>query len=174
MKKAILLFALFNVCCVVFSQETEGTTEIKQETKEVRRTRLNEIRIGANIPLFFLPEISYERTIKHNFGLGISTGPWLLQTVDVGEAAVYVMPYGRSYFFKPFFIEANTVLANIPDYSSWDAFYGIGLAPGAKFSLKNNWTGEISLGAGFLFGDSYSFGNPAMYFLCRISFGIRF
>jgi len=49
MKKAILLFALFNVCCVVFSQETEGTTEIKQETKEVRRTRLkNKVKRNKN------------------------------------------------------------------------------------------------------------------------------
>jgi len=86
------------------------------------------------------------------------------------------MPYGRYYFFKPFFIEANTVLANVMSNSNgnWDTVYGMGLAPGAKFSLKNNWTGEISLGGGFLFGYSYSLGNPAMYFICRISFGKRF
>ena len=176
MKKALLFLALFNVCSVVFSQETEETTEKKQETKEVRRTRINELRIGANLPLFFVPEISYERTIKNNFGLGVSTGPWLLQTVDTGEAAVYIMPYGRYYFFKPLFIEANTVLVNIMSNSSgsWDTVYGMGLAPGAKFSLKHNWTGEFSLDAGFLFGYSYSSGNPAMYFLFRISFGIQF
>ena len=175
MKKVLLFLALFNVCSVVFSQETEETTEIKQETKEVRRTRVNELRIGANLPLFFAPEFSYERIIKNNFGLGVSAGPWLLQTVDPGEAAVYIMPYGR-YYYKPLFIEANTVLASVaPDSGrNWDTVYGMGLAPGAKFSLKHNLTVETSLGAGFLFGYSYSSGNPAMYCLFRISFGIQF
>jgi len=179
MKKVLLFFALINVCSAVFSQETEETqetTEIKQETKEVRRSRVNELRIGVNLPLYFVPEISYERTIKNKFGLGVSTGPWLLQNVDLGEAAVFIMPYGRYYFFKPLFIEANTVLANIRSNSngSWDTIYGIGLASGAKFSLKHNFTVETSLGAGFLFGYSYSSENPAMYFLFRISFGIQF
>ena len=176
MKKALLLLALLNVCSVVFSQETEETTETKQETKEERRTRVNELRIGIPIPLFFAPEFSYERTLKNNFGLGVSAGPWLLQTVDQGEAAVYIMPYGRYYYYKPLFIEANTVLASVaPDFGrNWDTVYGIGLAPGAKFSLKHHWTGETSLGAGFLFGSSYASENPAMYFLFRISFGIRF
>ena len=176
MKKALLLLALLNVCFVVFSQETEETEEIKQETKQVKRTTQNEIRFGIHLPLFFVPEFSYERTMKKNFGLGVSAGPWLLQTVDAGEAAVYIKPYGRYYFFKPFFIEANTVLANVmhDSLSSWDIVYGMGLAPGAKFFLRNNWTVEIDLGAGFLFGYSYSLGDPAMYFFCTISFGKQF
>jgi len=98
MRKAFLLLALCYVCSVVFSQETEETEELKQKTKEVRQTRVNEIKIGSQLPVFILPEISYERLMKNNFGLGLSTGLWLWQNIDLGEAAVYIMPYGRYCF----------------------------------------------------------------------------
>jgi len=177
MKKAFLLLVLFHVCSVAFSQETEETKEIKQKTKEVRPTRVNEIKVGFQLPVFILPEISYERLIKNNFGLGCSAGLWLWQNIDFGEAAVFVMPYGRYYFFKPFFIGANTVIANIRSNSNgtWDTVYGMGLTPGAKFFLGNNWIGEISLGAGFLFGNSHSEREKtAMYYRLGISFGKQF
>ena len=177
MRKAFLLLALCYVCSVVFSQETEETEELKQKTKEVRQTRVNEIKIGSQLPVFILPEISYERLMKNNFGLGLSTGLWLWQNIDLGEAADYIMPYGRYYFFKPFFFEANTVLANVRSNSNgtWDTVYGMGLAPGAKFSLGKYWIGEISLGSGFLFGNSYSEGGKtAMYYRFGISFGKQF
>ena len=177
MKKTFILLVLFYVCSVVVSQETEEITEIKRETKEVRQTKVNELKVGFQLPIFILPEISYERLIKNNFGLGFSTGLWLWQNIDMGEAAVHIMPYGRYYYYKPFFIEVNTVLANIRSNSNgtWDTVYGMGLAPGAKFFLGNNWLGEISLGAGFLFGNSYSEGDKtAVYYVCRISFGKQF
>jgi hypothetical protein len=177
MKKAFLLIVLFYVSLVMFSQETEETEAIRQETKEVKQTRGNEIKVRFQFPIFILPEISYERLIKNNFGLGFSTGLWLWQNIDFGEAAVYIMPYGRYYLFKPFFIEANTVLANVRSNSNgtWDTVYGMGLAPGAKFSFGKNWIGEISLGAGFLFGNSYSeSGKTAMYYRLGISIGKQF
>jgi len=71
----------------------------------------------------------------------------------------------------------NTVIANIRSNSNgtWDTVYGMGLAPGAKFSLGKNWFGEISLGAGLLFGNSYSEGEKtAMYYRFGISFGKQF
>jgi len=176
MKKAFLLLALIYVCSVVYSQETEETEEIKK-TKEVRQTRVNEIKVGFQLPVFMLPEISYERLIKNNFGLGLSAGLFLWQNIDFGESAVYIMPYGRYYYFKPFLIEANTVIANVRSNSNgtWDTVYGMGLAPGAKFSLGKNWIGEITLGAGFLFGNSYSEGEKtAMYYRLGISFGKKF
>jgi hypothetical protein len=74
-------------------------------------------------------------------------------------------------------MEANTVIANVRSNSNgtWDTVYGTGLAPGAKFYLGHNRIGEISVGAGFLFGNSYSDGDKtAMYYRFGISFGKQF
>ena len=66
MKKALLFLALFNVCSVVFSQETEETTEIKQKTKEERRTRVNELRIGIPIPHIIIRKSKFLVFLKQN------------------------------------------------------------------------------------------------------------
>jgi len=152
MKKIFLLLTLLCICFVTFSQETE---EIKQATKDVKQTKVNEIKFSFQLPLFIIPtEISYERLLKNNIGLGVSAGMTFEQTVDPGEVMFFIMPYGR-YYYKSIFIEANTILGyQYQDSSDPITVYGIGLAAGLKFSLGKNWFTEIFLGGGPLYGQS--------------------
>ena len=168
MKKTFLLLALLCVCSVIFSQETE---EVGQVTKDEKQTKVNEIKVNFILWLPF--EISYEQLLKNNVGLGVSAGLTFFQTIDPGEVMYYIMPYGR-YYYKFIFVEANTILGRqYLDHYDPVTVYGLGLAVGPKFSLGKNWTIEVSLGGGPLFGYSYD-KKVEYYFRAGISFGKRF
>jgi len=151
MKKTLLL--AFALCSLMgYSQKTNN----------------NEIKI--NLPYFVagLPEVSYERILDQNSGVGISVAIQLDNELDV---PFIITPYYRMYFggektktkAKGFFIEANAVVAkqfvshyddndNYAGYNSYITNFGFGTAIGVKLLNKNGYIGEVFGGVSHLFG----------------------
>lgn len=154
--------------------------------------KLNEVKLNLGTTIFGLyPELSYERIINEDFGVGASAG--------IGLGSDYIMnfaftPYARWYFGgnaanlqkygAGFFIEANgslfsqriqkTYFTSTDGYASVtsnseDAFgAGLGLGIGWKYLSKNNWVGEFLLGVG------RDFINEGAYPRGGITIGKRF
>lgn len=136
----------------------------------------NELKINLAMCVAGLPEISYERYVAENMGLGISASFSVDNTQDYNAI---LLPYYRLYFGNKlkaaFFIEGNMAAVNEKSYyyEVANQFYysqmtqqtsvtnfGFGVAAGVKFLTKNNFTGEVYLGAGRLFGNNTSGGFP--------------
>lgn len=136
MKKLILLFAIFSVI-TLNAQETE---------KPVSK---NEVKLNLGYLLLGLPELSYERILNDDSSVGMSVAFSIDSDVDINYM---LTPYYRFFFGKKpsagFFIEANGAVFSEEYYSKNEVGAGLGVALGGKFISKNNWTGELLLGAG--------------------------
>ena len=153
----------------------------------------NEISVNLGSFLFLYPEISFERLLTEDIGIGTSLGFGL----GNGRRNFNFTPFARMYFgnsregfrFRPgtgFFIEINSSFYSFR-YDWWEDFYnegywhwgdrqsenrfdiGVGVAIGWKFLSRNNRTGELLLGFGRGAINEYSF-----YPRVGISFGRRF
>lgn len=144
-----------------------------------------EIRLNLLTSVFGIPEINYEYFVQDNFGLGLA----LQASVEDFTKTSYragVIPYGRLYFGQVsnsgFFIEGSAGLVfekYIETYwiqeqstvlTKDETNFGIGVALGYKFLTKNDWVGDVSLGAGRIFGHT----NFGAYPRFGISIGKRF
>lgn len=138
----------------------------------------NEIRVNLFTGLLGLPEVNYERLLNDNSGLGLAASV-ALENKELMATRALVLPYYRMYFGKGyasgFFIEGNMGLSveQQPqyDWSIWPrppvqyksgVYYGLGSAIGVKLENRNRLIGEVFLGAGRLFGDSYDGGYLRM------------
>ena len=144
----------------------------------------NELKVNILYTLFEVPEISYERMLGPDGGLGISVGFAIDE--DIGYR-LGILPYYRFYFGKEyasgFFLELNTILASVREeefigfggsyYAEETRFTaGLGVAAGVKFLTAKNWVGEVYLGFGrYLSSDSnLDLGYPRL----GITLGKRF
>jgi hypothetical protein len=156
MKKVLLILMAFCVFPAVFSQETA-----KVEPK-------NELKLNLFNFLLLYPEISYERILADDLGVGVSAAFSLDNDI---ETNFQITPYFRFYFgskpAKTFFIEANMALVGFKEYD-YDYLYpyydylekeknsvdfGLGLALGYKYYNRKGFTGEIYAGLGRTFSD---------------------
>jgi len=160
MKKLILL--LLTICLFqvsLFSQTDDKTNNTFQ----------NELKVNVLTLVFLYPEISYERYMMEDFGVGLSAG------VELGNETYYktfhIMPYSRFYFkskkHRIFFVEANMGLigsrSSHYDYS-YNEFedkknvnFGIGFGLGYKWINKSNFTAELAFGITRTFGNNENF-----------------
>lgn len=126
----------------------------------------NELRVNLFTGLLGLPELNYERLLNDNSGLGLAVSV-AVEDKELMATRALILPYYRMYFGKGyasgFFIEGNmgVSLEKQPKWY-WPAyqyksgtFFGLGSAVGVKLQSRNNLIGEVYLGAGRLFGDSY-------------------
>lgn len=151
MKKALLL--AFLLCSFITYSQVERKNEIK-----------------ANLPYFIagIPEISYERILDQNSGVGISLA---VQIDESWEVPFIITPYYRMYFggektktkATGFFIEADAVVAKqlVSNYDSsysyvvsdsYSTNFGFGAAVGVKLLNKNGYIGEVFGGISRVFG----------------------
>lgn len=180
MKRHVILAIALTVCFSAFSQKTHRVMGWKI-TKDIPRNELK-LNLGTTI-LVKYPEISYERLISEDFSVGASLG-FSLDKEEYPFNFAF-MPYARWFFGgnssnlqkygAGFFIEANTALLsyeayNYDGYSENDLSLGAGLAVGWKYVSRNNWVGEINLGAGRNFDNS----NEIVYSRLGITIGKRF
>ena len=151
MKKGLFIAVALCMCChVVFSQETE----------KVKTEPVNEIKFNLLTCLALYPEISYERSLTEDFGLGLAIAVSLYD--DIIPYSFQMTPYFRFYFVnnpvKAFFIEMNAALVSSKDYyydgaNQNVADFGLGLALGYKVFNRKGLIGEFYLGLGRTFGD---------------------
>ena len=156
MKKVLFIVAVFCMPFVVFSQETE-----KVKTEPVNEVKLN----LATTVFIFYPEISYERSLTKDLGLGVAAAVALKNDILYN---FQITPYFRFYFgskpVRSFFIEANAALVGLDDAYFSDFLnsdrdrqnvtdFGLGLAVGYKFINNRGFIGEIYSGVGRTFGD---------------------
>jgi hypothetical protein len=126
----------------------------------------NEIRVNLFTGLLGLPELNYERLLNDNSGLGLAVSV-AVEDKELMATRALILPYYRMYFGKGyasgFFIEGNMGVS-LEKQPKWywpayqyksGAFFGLGSAVGVKLQSRNNLIGEVYLGAGRLFGDSY-------------------
>jgi len=179
MKKIFVTLVLVFTTFLGFAQEEE-TVEYK-----------NELKINAAYLLGGIPEISYERIIKEDQGVGVS----FAFSIENNNFYDFIFtPYYRLYFGKKraagFFMEANAAFFSERGYSYYYDYVddypyyheeeeskigaGLGLAVGGKFLAKNSWVGEIygGLGRNFVNVDNSSF--SVVYPRAGISLGKRF
>ena len=127
--------------------------------------------------IFALPEISYERILEDNMGIGLSLSAGIGDDDDFSEYRFLAIPHYRLYFGKKraagFFIEGNAAVGSVREryimyYNSSTNMYltsntsnattnfGLGAAVGAKFLTRNGFTGEIYGGVGRFLGSKRS------------------
>ena len=143
----------------------------------------NELKFNVPMAIYGLPEVSYERIVEDNMGVGISLSIAVDKSYNydngkgINERAI-VCPYYRLYFGQKkaagFYIEGNMAIArqkelNTPDYTTGNKIatttttgFGFGAALGIKLLTKNNFTGDFYAGWGRLFGENIYNGYPRL------------
>lgn len=178
MKNLITLLLVFAL--------TAAVAQTDADTKD-KRYGLNELKFNAGTALFELLELSYERVLNNDMGIGISGSYSTLEGIDYRGA---ILPYFRFYpsekqVASGFFLEANTgvifsestgfIIRDINGQYVEDderfVSYGFGVALGGKFVSKTGLFGEIYGGVGREFLDE-SF--IEVYPRVGLNFGYRF
>ena len=179
MKKFITL-ALIGFFSFAFTQTTE---EVARSTAPLQQMGDNEFKVNILYTALGIPEITYERLLNDNSGVGISAG----FSIEKKEEMAYrygITPYYRMYFgyrkASGFFIEANGIVLghSYEDYNGTETSlnsevrtqFGLGAAVGGKFLSRNGLIGELHGGLGRVFGDNSLGAYPRF----GISLGKRF
>lgn len=191
-RKLTIFIAVLLLSINAFSQQQNTSTDVNAtQTKSLNGIGNNELRINLLMSLIGLPELTYERYIADNMGVGLSVAVSLDKMENMSTRSI-ILPYYRLYFGSKkasgFFIEGNMALVrqkeldynyyydNNGDYYQGDLYtrsttnFGFGAATGVKFLARNGFVGEVYLGLGRLFGESIAEGYPRV----GISLGKRF
>jgi hypothetical protein len=171
MKKLILTSLLLSSFIFANAQNKADSLSkaVQKEAEAIGQGGNNEIKLNLLYTVIGIPEISYERLLKDNMGVGVSIFAAIDKRQDYDFA---VIPHFRVYFgakkASGFFIEGNaTVITSnsdnryiiingntvYSDPSLKTTNFGLGAAAGAKFLTRNGFTGEIFLGLGRIFGN---------------------
>lgn len=182
MKKILLTGLILASSLITYAQKADTSKiSIQKNAEALGHGGNNELKINLLFSVIGMPEISYERIIEDNMGVGASMFVGLDNKIDYKFGFT---PHFRLYFGQKkangFFIEGNASVITLRDYS-YDYYqpiyaqgyvpapqvrtnstnFGLGAAAGAKFLTRNGFLGEAYLGAGRLFGDRADYGNEA-------------
>jgi len=185
MKKIILSITLFMAATCAYAQQDSLANAIKTRSAAIGHSGNNEIKVNLLYLVLGLPEISYERLIADNMGIGFSA----VVSVDDQDLRHAFLASYRLYFGNKkangFFIEGNGGIVSEKEHhfyyspenngiyqvtESTPSYFGLGAAAGAKFLTRNGFLGEAYLGAGRLLGESHSEYYPRV----GITIGKRF
>jgi hypothetical protein len=193
MKKLLIICLLLGSAVLTHAQiDTARSNSIKKRSELIGHGGNNEIKFNLAYALFAFPEITYERILEDNMGLGFS----LAVSADKDNShQILGTPYYRLYFGNKkangFFIEGNAAVAYISDQYKNITYkidnngttifaedpgteryttFGLGLAIGGKLLTRNGFFGEIYLGGGRLFLDK----SITAYPRAGITIGKRF
>ncbi len=193
MKKLLLIGFLLTCSLLGYTQKPDTSkTTIQKNAEAIGQGGNNELKINLLYTILGIPEISYERLLVDNMGVGAS----VLIGIDnsTGNSFAFI-PYYRIYFgakkASGFFIEGNTGIITTSEY--YDSYYsnggfypitsnviinktyfGLGAAAGAKFLTRNGFIGEVYLGAGRLLGNKNNYANDQVYPRVGFTLGKRF
>jgi len=185
-KAIICTFVLF--ISIAVSGQKENVSNINTtQTKPLTGSDNNEVRINLLMSIAGLPELNYERFVADNMGVGLAVSIGVDKVENLSTRSI-ILPYYRLYFGNKkasgFFIEGNMAVIGEKelnynyDYNTQigtsttisKTSIGFGFAAGAKFLARNGFTGEVYLGAGRIFGESFSDAYPRV----GVSLGKRF
>ena len=176
MKKVLFIGLLLASTLMGYGQKTDSLkNSIQKNAEAIGHGGKNELKINLLFTVLGMPEISYERLLADNMGIGASILIGLDKEIDYKFAFI---PHYRVYFGSKkasgFFIEGNagiTIVENYyyyygaisypPNYTpdpvkTSKTYFGLGAAAGAKFLTRNGFLGEAYLGVGRTFGDRSS------------------
>lgn len=188
MKKFLLVLSLIFLSRTGFvCAQKAGTPEASDSLKLVVAGK-NELKLNMLYGVLGIAELTYERVLGDNSGIGISVAA---RFDDDSNYKLILLPYYRMYFGQKqasgFFIEANAGLLSHEDgyehtfyengvevsrtnYSVSENSFGIGVAAGGKFLNKNGFFGEAYLGLGRMFNSELE----VIYPRSGITLGKRF
>ena len=187
MKKIIFVFS-FLICLSISSLKAQQSPELMHR----HELKLN---LGSSVFISF-SEVSYEYILSEDMSVGAAVG-FGFDTNNGDDYSFKATPFARWFFSHKerqpatgFFLEANGAMGtqDIYRYSETstggyklgvhDSMFtaGLGLAVGWKYLSKNNWTGELLLGAGrnFIYDKDYNDDDISLYSRIGISIGKRF
>jgi hypothetical protein len=186
MKKLLLSITLFIFSTCAYAQKDSLAKSVEIQSAAIGHSGNNEIKVNLFYLVLGLPEISYERLITDNMGVGLSATVAVEDNQDMRYAflASYRLYFGNKKA-NGFFIEGNMGVITeenstyyyVPETNGFyqatksnDAYFGMGAAAGAKFLTRNGFLGEAYVGAGRLLGDN----NSEVYPRLGITIGKRF
>ena len=144
----------------------------------------NEISLNLLYSVLEVPEITYERILSNETGLGLSLAVALDDNIEIQWG---IAPFFRYYFgnnrANGFFVEANAAIYNYNylvgfgssgyDYEK-DLSFGLGFAAGVKLISSKGWLGKAYIGLGRRLGEAQTIFEDWGYPRAGISFGKRF
>ncbi len=185
MKKITLSIALAMLATCAFAQKDSLSKAVEARSAAIGHTGNNELKVNMFYLVLGLPEISYERLLSDNMGLGLSATVGIENNQSMRYA--FLTSY-RLYFGNKkangFFIEGNagvvteqrSFIIYVHEYENFlvtrknKAYFGMGAAAGAKFLTRKGFLGEAYVGAGRMLGNS----NSDLYPRVGITIGKRF
>ena len=164
MKKLLFIGLLLASSLVCYAQKTDSLkTSIQENAEAIDHGGNNEVKFNLLNAITAKPEITYERIVKNNMGVGVAL------FVNLDNSSVYKFgftSYYRLYFGKKkasgFFIEGNTGIITLEDEYYVDAAHTnkvistnlvLGAAAGAKYLTRNRFFVEAYVGGGKLIAD---------------------
>jgi hypothetical protein len=166
MKKLLLSIILFAITGCAFAQKDSLSKAIEAQSAIIGHNGNNEIKLNLLYLALGLPEISYERLITDNMGVGLSAMAAIEDDQDLRYSflASYRLYFGAKKA-NGFFIEGNMGVFSerevnytyVPENDVFyqieegnHAYFGFGAAAGGKFLTRNGFFGETYLGLGRL------------------------
>ncbi len=178
MKKIVLIVLFIASSFWGYAQKIDSLkAQIQKNSEAIGHGGSNEIKINLLFAIEGLPEISYERIIANNMGVGAAVA------VGMDKSAAYEFSftsYYRLYFGKKkasgLFIEGNTSVITLTDdyydisaqypngrtYKSTATSVGLGVAAGTKFLTRNGFFAEAYVGFSKLIGDRIGYYTGAV------------
>lgn len=191
MKRLLLIGMLLASSLFNYAQRADSLkSTIQKNAEAMGHGGNNELKINLLFSVIGIPEISYERILQDNMGVGASVFVGLDRSIQYKFGFI---PHFRIYFgakkASGFFIEGNTSLITTDNFhysyyddfgssygsKNWDrTFFGLGAAAGAKFLTRNGFLGEAYLGASRLFNNKNSYSDNEAFPRMGITIGKRF
>ena len=190
-RKLTIFIAVLLLSLNAFSQQQNTSTDVNAaQSKSLNGSDNNELRINLLMSIIGLPELTYERYVADNMGVGLSVAVSLDKMENMSTRSI-ISPYYRLYFGNKkasgFFIEGNMALVRQKEldynyyydngvtyqselYTRLTTNFGFGGAIGVKLLARNGFVGEVYLGGGRLFGESIAEAYPRI----GVSLGKRF
>lgn len=194
MKKILLIGLILASSLLSYAQKIDTLkNSIQKNAESIGHGGNNELKINLLFTVIGMPEISYERLLADNMGVGASVFVGLDNSIDYKFGFT---PHFRLYFgakkASGFFIEGNASVVTYNDYNNYyyhssmyppgypphsyrenTTSFGLGAAAGAKFLTRNGFLGEAYLGVGRRLGENINSGVEA-YPRIGITIGKRF
>ncbi|SFH45546.1 DUF3575 domain-containing protein [Pedobacter insulae] len=193
MKKTFLIGLVSVLSFASYAQEADTLKKaIQKNAESIGHGGVNEIKFNLLYAILGMPEVSYERILADNMGVGASL---FIGVDDKVDYKFGLTPHFRVYFGSQkangFFIEANATVLTTNSYDYYAESYqsqsgmridqveknstnfGMGASVGRKFLTRNGFSGEAFLGVGRLFGNRTPYVTEA-YPRLGITLGKRF
>lgn len=178
MKKIVLIILFIASSFWGYAQKIDSLkNSIQKKVETIAHGGINELKYNLLSTIEGLPELTYERIIADNMGVGVAIA------VGLDNSAAYEFgftPYYRLYFGKKeasgLFIEGNTSIITLTDdyyaispqypnghtYKSRATSVGLGAAAGVKFLTRNSFFIEAYIGFSKLIGDRIGYYTGAV------------